>query len=248
MSESDALRHAREQVRILRRALIHIREIADGRRHYDDCFGVLGEIRALCDTQLMRNPPISESVQPLGQNQLGAYLDDGHEGVQSIARSIVPRTVVKGENCPKCPLSAATLLARLEGGSKDLRKCMECGRHFVRKRGGELVDVSNYYSQETDFKVCWNCDQPADGKPAPNGAPMCRECNVYLEAGCPSCKDKDATLQRCMERGGVDLRCCNCGAEFSFCGNCDVPGLIPEGKTAADCFVCEGTGIVKVKG
>ena len=28
------------------------------------------------------------------------------------------------------------------------------------------------------------------------------------------------------------------------CGNCDVEGLIPEGKTAVDCVVCQGRGFM----
>ena len=29
---------------------------------------------------------------------------------------------------------------------------------------------------------------------------------------------------------------------FDICGNCDIPGLIPEGKTSDDCLVCDGIG------
>lgn len=34
---------------------------------------------------------------------------------------------------------------------------------------------------------------------------------------------------------------------YERCGNCDVPGLIPEGKTPEDCVVCKGEGWLHVR-
>lgn len=60
---------------------------------------------------------------------------------------------------------------------------------------------------------------------------------------CPDCPGKTTLVTRKPE----SYRCNACESRFEVCGNCDVPGLIPMGKTSDDCQVCDGTTLVKVR-